>query len=89
MSLISRLISMMGESLPSGPGAYDQSLEVLLTQHAASESESHVHTHDHDGSGAPDKSPDSILSNEPKPRGKHRPPPPSSIRSPGESSYPP
>ncbi|GKG64832.1 hypothetical protein Tco_0665706, partial [Tanacetum coccineum] len=29
-------------SLPSGPGAYDQSLEVLLTQHAASESESRV-----------------------------------------------
>ncbi|GJT00607.1 hypothetical protein Tco_0821776 [Tanacetum coccineum] len=45
---------------------------------------SHVHTHDHDGSEAPDESPDSILSSEPKPLGKHRPPPPPSILSPGE-----
>ncbi|GJT42943.1 hypothetical protein Tco_0951658 [Tanacetum coccineum] len=30
------------ESLPSGPDVYGQSLEVLLTQPAASESESHV-----------------------------------------------
>ncbi|GJY51141.1 hypothetical protein Tco_0441988 [Tanacetum coccineum] len=36
---------------------------------------SRVHTHDHDGSEALDKSPDSILSSEPKPLGKHRPPP--------------
>ncbi|GKE01764.1 hypothetical protein Tco_1389747 [Tanacetum coccineum] len=80
-----------GESLPSGPSAYDQSLEALLTQPAASESEdrSHVHIHDHDGSEAPDESPDSILSSEPKPLEKHRPPPPPSILSPGESSYPP
>ncbi|GKG53195.1 hypothetical protein Tco_0552463, partial [Tanacetum coccineum] len=28
---------------------------------------SRMHTHDHDGSEAPDKSPDSILSSEPKP----------------------
>ncbi|GKF97283.1 hypothetical protein Tco_0293104, partial [Tanacetum coccineum] len=102
-------------SLPSGPDAYGQSLEALLTQPAASESESHVpdvvseleysvavavsgvrgdgsrvHIHDHDGSGAPDKSPDLILSSEPKPLGKHRPhPPPPSILSPRESSYPP
>ncbi|GKD33192.1 hypothetical protein Tco_1248701, partial [Tanacetum coccineum] len=78
-------------SLSSGSGAYDQSLEALLTQSAAYESESrvpdrsHVHTHDHDGSEAPDELPDSILSNEPKPLGKHRPPPPPSIWSPGES----
>ncbi|GJX00830.1 hypothetical protein Tco_0184743 [Tanacetum coccineum] len=32
----------MRESLPSGPGAYDQSLKALLTQPAASESESRV-----------------------------------------------
>ncbi|GJT96597.1 hypothetical protein Tco_1092115 [Tanacetum coccineum] len=50
---------------------------------------SRVHTHDHDGSEAPDESPDSILSSEPKPLRKHRPPPPPSILSPGESSYPP
>ncbi|GKG38759.1 hypothetical protein Tco_0460471, partial [Tanacetum coccineum] len=49
--------------------------------------ESRGHTHDHDGSEAPDGSPDSILLSEPKPLGKHRPPPPPSILSPGESSY--
>ncbi|GJT31707.1 hypothetical protein Tco_0098395 [Tanacetum coccineum] len=36
---------------------------------------SHVHTHDHNGSEAPDGSPDSILSSEPKPLGKHYKPP--------------
>ncbi|GKE50093.1 hypothetical protein Tco_1481351, partial [Tanacetum coccineum] len=50
---------------------------------------SRVHTHDHGGSETPDRSPDSILLSEPKPFGKHRPPPPQSILSPGESSYPP
>ncbi|GJZ85414.1 hypothetical protein Tco_0650753 [Tanacetum coccineum] len=49
---------------------------------------SRVHTHDYDRSEAPDESHDSILSNDPKPLGKHRPPPPPSILSPGESSYP-
>ncbi|GKG41329.1 hypothetical protein Tco_0470541, partial [Tanacetum coccineum] len=38
--------------------------------------ESHVHTRGHGRSEAPDGSPDSILSSEPKPLGKHRPPPP-------------
>ncbi|GKA73811.1 hypothetical protein Tco_0780113 [Tanacetum coccineum] len=33
------------------------------------------HTHDHDRSEAPDGSPNSILSSEPKPLGKHKPPP--------------
>ncbi|GKF51060.1 hypothetical protein Tco_0147527, partial [Tanacetum coccineum] len=50
---------------------------------------SHVHTHDHDRSEAPNESPGSILSSEPKPLGKHRPPPPPSILSPGKSYYPP
>ncbi|GKC00787.1 hypothetical protein Tco_0986923, partial [Tanacetum coccineum] len=49
---------------------------------------SRVHKHDHDGSEAPDESPDSILSSEPKPLRKHRSPPLPSILSPGESSYP-
>ncbi|GKC84527.1 hypothetical protein Tco_1140244, partial [Tanacetum coccineum] len=49
---------------------------------------SRVHTHDHDRSEAPDESLDSILSSEPKPLRKHRHPPPPSILSPGESSYP-
>ncbi|GKG11941.1 hypothetical protein Tco_0346178, partial [Tanacetum coccineum] len=48
-----------------------------------------VHTHDHGGSEAPDRSPDSILSSEPKPLGKHKPSLLQSILSPGESSYPP
>ncbi|GJT40467.1 putative reverse transcriptase domain-containing protein [Tanacetum coccineum] len=49
---------------------------------------SRVHTHDHGGSKAPDGSPDSILSSKPKPLEKHKPPPPPSILSPRESSYP-
>ncbi|GJV58017.1 hypothetical protein Tco_1459022 [Tanacetum coccineum] len=60
------------EPLPSGPGAYDQSLEVLLTQHAASESESGVPGAVSDRSEAPDESPGSILSNVPKAIGKYR-----------------
>ncbi|GKC53719.1 hypothetical protein Tco_1076464 [Tanacetum coccineum] len=47
-----------------------------------------VYTHDYSGTKAPDESPDSILSSEPKPLGKHRPPPLPSILSPEESSYP-
>ncbi|GKG44182.1 hypothetical protein Tco_0483275, partial [Tanacetum coccineum] len=35
-------LSSLGESLPSVPGAYGQSFEALLSQHAASESESHI-----------------------------------------------
>ncbi|GKF92849.1 hypothetical protein Tco_0279568, partial [Tanacetum coccineum] len=50
---------------------------------------SRMHTHDHDGSEAPDELSDLILSSEPKPLGKYRPPLPPSILSPGESSYPP
>ncbi|GKG41259.1 hypothetical protein Tco_0470471, partial [Tanacetum coccineum] len=50
---------------------------------------SRVHTHDHGGSEAPDGSPNSILLREPKPLGKHKPPPPPSTQSLGESSYPP
>ncbi|GJX00577.1 hypothetical protein Tco_0184490 [Tanacetum coccineum] len=48
-----------------------------------------VHTHDHGRSEAHDEPLDSILSSEPKPLGKYRPPHPQSILSPGESSYPP
>ncbi|GKA40529.1 hypothetical protein Tco_0733122, partial [Tanacetum coccineum] len=49
---------------------------------------SRVHTHDHGGFEAPDGSHDSILSSEPKPLRKYMPPPPPSILSLGESSYP-
>ncbi|GJW70975.1 hypothetical protein Tco_0127892 [Tanacetum coccineum] len=47
------------------------------------------HTHDYDRSEALDRSPNSVLSSDPKPLSKYRPPPPQSILSPGESSYPP
>nr|GEY94407.1 hypothetical protein [Tanacetum cinerariifolium] len=52
-------------------------------------SETHVHTPAHGGSEAYNKLPDSILSNEPKPIGKHRPPLPQSVWSPDGLSYPP
>ncbi|GJT28863.1 hypothetical protein Tco_0128142 [Tanacetum coccineum] len=49
-----------------------------------------VHIHDHGGSEAPDGSPDSILSSEPKPLRKHRPPlPPFSYCLLESPSYPP
>ncbi|GJU35992.1 hypothetical protein Tco_1184346 [Tanacetum coccineum] len=77
------------------PGAYGQSLKALPSQPAASGTvsdvhgaETRVHTHDHGGSKAHDGPPNSILSSEPKPLGKHRPPPPQSILSLRESSYP-
>ncbi|GJR94667.1 hypothetical protein Tco_0266841 [Tanacetum coccineum] len=48
-----------------------------------------VHTPAHGGSEVHDGLSDSILSSEPKPLGKHRPPPPQSVRSLEESLYPP
>ncbi|GKG23302.1 hypothetical protein Tco_0391338, partial [Tanacetum coccineum] len=75
-------LSSLRESLPSVPDAY----AVVVPDVPGYGSR--VHTRDHDGSEAPDGSPDSIISSEPKPPGKHRPPPPQPILSPGESSYP-
>ncbi|GKE61202.1 hypothetical protein Tco_1511569, partial [Tanacetum coccineum] len=49
---------------------------------------SRMHTRGHGGFEVPNRSPDSILSNEPKSLGKHRPPPLPSKPSLGESSYP-
>ncbi|GKC57349.1 hypothetical protein Tco_1084947 [Tanacetum coccineum] len=80
-SLVSCL-SSLGESLPSAPDAY----AVVVPDVPGYGSR--VHTHDHGGSEAHDEQPDSILSSEPKPLGKHRAPPLQSILSPGESSYP-
>ncbi|GJT27233.1 hypothetical protein Tco_0907508, partial [Tanacetum coccineum] len=71
------------ESLPFVPDAY------AVAMSGVPRDGSRVHTHDYDGSEATDELPDSILSSEPKPRGKHRPPPSPSILSPRESSYPP
>ncbi|GKC01301.1 hypothetical protein Tco_0987437 [Tanacetum coccineum] len=52
-------------------------------------SRTRMHTPAHGRSKAHSELPDSILSNEPKPLGKHRPPPLQSIMSPDELSYPP
>ncbi|GJU43143.1 hypothetical protein Tco_1200409 [Tanacetum coccineum] len=82
-SSLASCFSSLGESLPSVPGAY----AVVVPDMPGYGSR--MHTHDHGGSEAPDGLPDSILSSKPKPLGKHRPPPPQSILSPKESSYPP
>ncbi|GJR00740.1 hypothetical protein Tco_0523724 [Tanacetum coccineum] len=50
---------------------------------------SRVHIPAYGGSEAQNGLPDLILSQEPKPLGKHRPPPPQSVWSPDELSYPP
>ncbi|GJU46136.1 hypothetical protein Tco_1203402 [Tanacetum coccineum] len=71
-SLVSCL-SLLIESLPSAPDAYGVVVPDVPGYG------SRVHTHDHGRSEAPDESPDSILSSEPKPLGKHRPPHPQSI----------
>ncbi|GKF43052.1 hypothetical protein Tco_0126394, partial [Tanacetum coccineum] len=67
--------------LVSLTGVFGPPLVVVVAVSDKLRDGSHVHTHDHDGSEAPDKSSDSILSSEPKPLGKHRPPPPPSILS--------
>ncbi|GKD40651.1 hypothetical protein Tco_1260858, partial [Tanacetum coccineum] len=69
-SSLTSCLSSLEESLPSVPDAY------AITVPDVPGYGSRVHTHDHGGSEAPDGSPDSILSSEPKPLGKHRPPPP-------------
>ncbi|GJY22299.1 hypothetical protein Tco_0394865, partial [Tanacetum coccineum] len=80
-------LSSHGESLPSVPNAYEYPTSVAVSDVPGDRSG--MHTHDHGESEAPDGSPDSILSSEPKPLGKYKPPPPPSILSPRESSYPP
>ncbi|GKB14107.1 hypothetical protein Tco_0848030 [Tanacetum coccineum] len=51
--------------------------------------ETRVHIPVHGGSEAHNGPPNSILSHEPKPLRKHKPPPPQSVWSPDELSYPP
>ncbi|GJQ97861.1 hypothetical protein Tco_0009000 [Tanacetum coccineum] len=91
-SLVSCL-SSLGESLPyvgQRYGFWDSQYSKAGAMPDVPGCESRVHTHDHDGFEAPDGSPDSILSSEPKPFRKHRPPPPPSILSPGDvHPYPP
>ncbi|GKD79114.1 hypothetical protein Tco_1341735, partial [Tanacetum coccineum] len=71
-SSLASCLSSLGESLPSMHDAY----AVVVPDVPGYGSR--VHTHDYSGSEAVDRSPDSILSSEPKPLGKHRPPPPQS-----------
>ncbi|GJW25244.1 hypothetical protein Tco_0039055 [Tanacetum coccineum] len=78
MLLISCLMSLMTQRVYT----------IFVAVSGVPEDGSRVHTHDHDGSEAPEESLDLILLSKPKSLGKHRPPPPSSILSPGESSYP-
>ncbi|GJU22398.1 hypothetical protein Tco_1155740 [Tanacetum coccineum] len=82
-SSLTSYLSSLGESLPSVLDAYAVAVPDVPGYG------SRVHTHDHGGSEAPDGLPDSIISSKPKPLEKHRPPPPQSILSLGESSYPP
>ncbi|GKB39066.1 hypothetical protein Tco_0884008 [Tanacetum coccineum] len=67
-SLVSCL-SSLGESLPSMPYVYAVAVSDVPG------SGTRVHTPAHGGSEADNGLPDSILPNEPKPLGKHRPPP--------------
>ncbi|GKE41024.1 hypothetical protein Tco_1464429, partial [Tanacetum coccineum] len=83
------------ESLLSVPDTYGQSLEALPSQPAASGTVSdvhgagtRVHIPAHGGFEAYNGPPDSILSHEPKPLKKYRPPPLQSVLSPDELSYP-
>ncbi|GKA69142.1 hypothetical protein Tco_0775206 [Tanacetum coccineum] len=67
-------LSSLGESLPSVPDAYEYPAAVVVSDvHGA---ETRVHIPAHGGFEAHNGPPDSILSHEPKPLGKHRPPPP-------------
>ncbi|GJR77541.1 hypothetical protein Tco_0089906 [Tanacetum coccineum] len=53
-------------------GVFGPLLVVAVAMSGVPRDGSRAHTHDHDGSEALDESPDSILSSEPKPLGKHR-----------------
>ncbi|GKF15370.1 hypothetical protein Tco_0056832, partial [Tanacetum coccineum] len=73
-------LSSHEESLPYVPNAY-----AVSDVHGVG---THVHIPAHGGSEAHNGPPGSILSHEPKPLGKHRSPPPQSVLSPDEISYP-
>ncbi|GJT05525.1 hypothetical protein Tco_0839987 [Tanacetum coccineum] len=86
-------LSSLGESLPSVPDAYGQSLEALLSPPAASGSEAHV-----PGVVSKEEYPVTVaVSDEHRAEtrvhipthGKHRPPPLQSVWSPDRLSYPP
>nr|GEV23374.1 hypothetical protein [Tanacetum cinerariifolium] len=84
-SLVSCLLSLK-ESLPSVPDAYEYPAAIAVFDVPGSGTR--VHTPAHGGSKAHNEPPDSILSNEPKPLRKHRPPLLQSVWSPDGLFYP-
>ncbi|GKD69052.1 hypothetical protein Tco_1323142 [Tanacetum coccineum] len=80
-SSLTSCLSSHRESLLSVTDAY-----IVSDVHGAG---TRVHIPTYDGSEAHNEPPDSILSHEPKPLEKHRPPPLQSVLSPDELSYPP
>nr|GEU30077.1 hypothetical protein [Tanacetum cinerariifolium] len=62
------------------PDAYEYPAVVVVSE--VHEAKTRMHTPAHGGSEAHNKPPDSIISNEPKPLGKHRPLPPQRVWSP-------
>ncbi|GKB09635.1 hypothetical protein Tco_0837947 [Tanacetum coccineum] len=73
MSPISRLMSLITRRISTiFPLQYPAAVAISDVPRSGS----HVHTQDHGGSEAHDELSDSILSSEPKPLGKHMPPPP-------------
>ncbi|GJX21961.1 hypothetical protein Tco_0226406 [Tanacetum coccineum] len=85
-SLVSCLSSLK-ESLPSISYVYEYPAAVIVSDVPGSGTR--MHTPAHGGSEAHNELPESILPNEPKPLGKHRPPSLQLVMSPDELSYPP
>ncbi|GKA60588.1 hypothetical protein Tco_0759995 [Tanacetum coccineum] len=75
LTSLASCLSSLGESLPSVLDAYCQ-YSTAVVMYDVHEAETRVHIPAHGGSEAQNGSPDSILSHEPKPLMKHRPPPP-------------
>ncbi|GKD85937.1 hypothetical protein Tco_1357091 [Tanacetum coccineum] len=82
-SSLTSCLSSLGESLPSVPDAYVVAVSDVYG------AETRVYIPAHGGSEAQNGPPNSIISHEPKPLGKHTPPPPQLVWSPDELSYPP
>ncbi|GKC75467.1 hypothetical protein Tco_1126241 [Tanacetum coccineum] len=87
-ALLSQPIASGSEShVPGAVSKEEYPVTVVVSdEHGA---ETRVHIPAHGGSEAQNGLSDSILSHKPKPLGKYKPPPPQSIWSPDELSYPP
>ncbi|GKC97790.1 hypothetical protein Tco_1168065 [Tanacetum coccineum] len=79
-------LSSYGESLLYVPDAYEYPATIVVSDvHGAG---TRVHIPAHGRSEAHNGPLDSVLSHQPKPLGKHRPPPLQLVLSPNELSYP-